>query len=106
MLLLAAVGHYGADDARPVTTETVHDLASLTKVIGLTTAAMMLVDSGNLDLDAAVQRYVAALQGVNKDRVTSRHLLTHSSGTPAWRPMISDAQSTEGTVAPIDTTAV
>src|SRR6266496_3753468 len=69
VVLLAAVGHYGADDKRPVTTETIYDLASLTKVIGLTTAAIMLVDQGQLDLDAPVQRYVPAFQGANKERV-------------------------------------
>ena len=106
VVLLAAVGHYGADDKRPVTTETIYDLASLTKVIGLTTAAMMLVDSGKLDLDAPVQRYVPAFQGVNKDRVTIRHLLTHSSGMPAWRPLYAEAKTREEALALIDTTAL
>jgi len=104
MLLLAAVGHYGADDARPVTTETVYDLASLTKVIGLTTAAMMLVDSGKLDLDAPVQRYVPAFQGANKERVTIRHLLTHSSGLPAWRPLYAETRTRAEALALVDTT--
>jgi CubicO group peptidase (beta-lactamase class C family) len=106
VVLLAAVGHYGADDKRPVTPETIYDLASLTKVIGLTTAAMMLVDSGKLDLDAPVQRYVPAFQGVNKDRVTIRHLLTHSSGMPAWRPLYAEAKTREEALALIDTTAL
>jgi len=106
VVLLAAVGHYGADDKRPVTTETIYDLASLTKVIGLTTAAMMLVDSGKLDLDAPVQRYVPAFQGVDKDRVTIRHLLTHSSGMPAWRPLYAEAKTREEALALIDTTAL
>jgi len=104
MLLLAAVGHYGADDPRPVTTETVYDLASLTKVIGLTTAAMMLVDSAKLDLDAPVQRYVPAFQGANKERVTIRHLLTHSSGLPAWRPLYAESATREQALALVDTT--
>ena len=106
VVLLAGVGHYGADDKRPVTPETIYDLASLTKVIGLTTAAMMLVDSGKLDLDAPVQRYVPAFQGVNKDRVTIRHLLTHSSGMPAWRPLYAEAKTREEALALIDTTAL
>jgi CubicO group peptidase (beta-lactamase class C family) len=103
---VAAVGHYGADDKRPVTTETIYDLASLTKVIGLTTAAMMLVDSGKLDLDAPVQRYVPAFQGANKERVLIRHLLTHSSGMPAWRPLYAEAANREQALALVDTTAL
>jgi CubicO group peptidase (beta-lactamase class C family) len=106
VVLLAAVGHYGADDPRPVTTETVYDLASLTKVIGLTTAAMMLVDSGKLDLTAPVQQYVPAFQGANKERVTIRHLLTHSSGMPAWRPTYAEAKTRDEALALIDTTAL
>jgi len=106
VVLLAAVGHYSADDKRPVTTETIYDLASLTKVIGLTTAAMMLVDSGKLDLDAPVQRYVPAFQGANKERVLIRHLLTHSSGMPAWRPLYAEAANREQALALVDTTAL
>ncbi|HEY3219524.1 MAG TPA: serine hydrolase domain-containing protein [Gemmatimonadales bacterium] len=104
VVLLAAVGHYGADDRRPVTPETIYDLASLTKVIGLTTAAMMLVDASKLDLDAPVQRYVPAFQGANKDRVLIRHLLTHSSGLPAWRPLYAEAKTREEALALVDTT--
>jgi len=106
VVLVAAVGHYGAGDSRSVTPETIYDLASLTKVIGLTTAAMMLVDSGKLDLDAPAQRYVPAFQGANKERVTIRHLLTHSSGMPAWRPLYAEAKAREDALALVDTTAL
>jgi len=104
LVLLAAVGHYGADDKRPVTPATIYDLASLTKVIGLTTAAMMLVDTGKLDLDAPVQRYVSAFQGPGKERVTIRNLLTHSSGLPAWRPLYREATNRATALALVDTT--
>ena len=104
VLLLTAVGHYGIDDPRPVTTETVYDLASLNKVIGLTTACMILVGEGKLDLDAPVQRYVPAFRGPNKERVTIRHLLTHSSGLPAWRPLYIEATTRAVALAIADTT--
>ena len=106
VVLLAAVGHYGANDPRPVTPETIYDLASLTKVIGLTTATMMLVDEGKLDLDAPVQRYVPAFRGTNKERVTITNLLTHSSGMPAWRPLYAEANTREEALALVDTTAL
>ena len=106
LVLLAAVGHYGVNDSRPVTPETIYDLASLTKVIGLTTAVMMLVDAGELDLDAPVQRYVPAFQGTGKERVTIRHLLTHSSGLPAWRPLFAEAPTREQALTLVDTTAL
>ena len=104
VILLAAVGHYGIDDPRPVTPETVYDLASLTKVVGLTTACMLLVKEGKLDLSAPVQRYVRAFQGPGKERVTVRHLLTHSSGLPAWRPLYTEATTRATALALADTT--
>ncbi len=72
---------------------TLWDMASLTKVVGLTTAMMLLSEAGKVDLDAPVQRYVKEFQGPNKERVTLRHLLTHSSGLPAWRPLYKETES-------------
>ena len=108
VLLLSAVGHYAIDDHRPVTPQTIYDLASLTKVIGLTTAAMMLVDSGKLDLNAPVQQYVPGFRGggPGKERVTIRHLLTHSSGLPAWRRLFAESATREEAFALVDTTAL
>ena len=77
-----------APDAR-----TVWDLASLTKVVALTSAAMRLVDDGRLDLDAPVQRYLPEWTGRHQDRVRVRDLLTHSAGLSAWRPLYKEAAS-------------
>ena len=83
----STVGVYGDDDPRPVADTTVYDLASLTKVIGLTTASMLLVADGELDLDRRVQDYVPEFTGEHKDAVLVRHLLTHTAGLPAWVPL-------------------
>jgi CubicO group peptidase (beta-lactamase class C family) len=66
---------------------TIYDLASLTKVVGLTTAIMILYDEGKLDLDAPVSRYLPAFSGGNKDLITVHQLLTHTSGLPAGRDL-------------------
>ena len=62
---------------------TVYDIASLTKVVGTTTAVMLLVEDGRMELDAPVSRYLPEFSGGKKDAVTIRHLLTHTSGLPA-----------------------
>jgi CubicO group peptidase (beta-lactamase class C family) len=62
---------------------TLYDLASLTKVIATTTAVMLLVEDGRMELDAPVDRYLPEFTGGSKSRVTVRHLLTHTSGLPA-----------------------
>lgn len=59
----------------------IFDLASLTKVVGTTSAAEILYDRGQLDLDAPVQRYLPEFAGTpGHDAITIRHLLSHSSG--------------------------
>ena len=89
---LAAVHPFGrlrySSDAPPVQPDTLYDLASLTKVVATTTAAMMLYERGALPLDARVVDYLPELkQGPDaaaKARITVRHLLTHSSGLPGY----------------------
>ena len=103
VVLLAAVGHYGANDPRPVTTETIYDLASLTKVIALTTECILLVDQGKLDLDAPVQRYLPDFRGPMKDQVTIRHLLTHSAGLAADLPLFDSTRTREAALRMVDT---
>ena len=65
----------------------IYDLASLTKVVGTTTAAMLLYDQGRLDLNAPVSTYLPAFSGGWKDSVTVRQLLTHRSGLPSGRDL-------------------
>lgn len=76
---------------------TIYDLASLTKVVATTTAAMILYDEGRLDLDAPVSFYLPEFGGGTRDLVTVRHLLTHRSGLPAgrelWRMTSSTAEA-------------
>jgi len=103
MALLAAVGHYAAGDPRPVTPQTLYDLASLTKVVGWTTACMQLVDRGLLDLDAPVSRYVPEFRGPMKDRVTIRNLLTHTAGFPPDLPLWQDTKDRDQAFALADT---
>ena len=81
--------------ARVSSDRTIYDLASLTKVVGTTTAAMILFDQGKLDLDAPVHTYLPAFSGGAKDSVTVRQLLTHRSGLPAGRDLWRIARTPE-----------
>ena len=87
-------GALGDGDRTRPGPSTIYDLASLTKVVGLTTLAMMLVDEHTLDLDAPVTRYVPAF-AAGGDSVTVRELLTHSSGLAAWQPLFREVHSRE-----------
>lgn len=69
------------------TGDTIYDLASLTKplVTGLLCARQ--VEAGNLTLDSSIARYLPEFDRTDKQPITLRHLLTHTSGLPAWRPL-------------------
>ena len=69
------------------------DVASLTKPVATTTAVMLLVDSGDLDLDDPACRYLPILKKYGKERVTIRQLLNHSSGLPAWAALYNEILS-------------
>jgi serine-type D-Ala-D-Ala carboxypeptidase len=86
-------------DAPPPDERTLWDLASLTKVVGMTTAMMQLVEQDRVELDAPVVRYLPEFAGEGKERVTIRHLLTHSSGLPSWRPLYKEATAADTAVA-------
>ena len=82
VLYVHAFGNLDYEHGEPVTNTTVYDIASLTKVVGLTTAMMQLVADGRIALDSPAARYVPAF---HDSTVTVRHLLTHSSGLPAFK---------------------
>lgn len=64
---------------------TIWDLASVSKVVGCTTAAMIAERDGKLDLDRPVALDLPAFGAGGKEGVTPRELLTHRSGLPAFR---------------------
>jgi CubicO group peptidase (beta-lactamase class C family) len=66
-----------------VDTNTLYDLASLTKVIATTTLAMILEEAGQLDLNRTVVSYLPEFNSPEKAQITVRQLLTHSGGLEA-----------------------
>jgi len=82
LLAVKAFGHIDSEaDAPAMPRNAIFDLASLTKVVATTSAAAMLYDRGQLDLDAPVARYLPEFAGTpGHDAITVRHLLSHSSG--------------------------
>jgi beta-N-acetylhexosaminidase len=119
--ILASVG-VGTVDWRPSADpvdSTLWDMASLTKVVGMTSAMNQLVAEGKVRLDAPVQRYLPRFKdpkhkgkkkwrGPTKKTVTVRDLLTHRSGLPAWRPLYKEGVNPDSALSivyntPLDT---
>jgi uncharacterized protein YbbC (DUF1343 family) len=66
-----------------MTTDTIFDIASLTKVIATSTAVMQLVEKGKLNLEDPVGKYWPEFRTNGKEKITVRDLLTHYSGLRA-----------------------
>jgi CubicO group peptidase (beta-lactamase class C family) len=79
----------------PVDTSTLYDLASLTKVIATTTMAMILEETGQLDLNRTVSSYLPGFNSPEKAQITVKQLLTHSSGLEAGASIYRNARGRE-----------
>jgi CubicO group peptidase (beta-lactamase class C family) len=93
-----ALGRFTYDPASPeVTTASLFDLASLTKVVATTAMAMILYERGLLDLEAPVTAIVPefAVNNGGRREVTLRMLLAHSSGLPAYEKLFLRAKTRE-----------
>lgn len=88
-----AAGRWVADTL-PMTTDAVFDLASLSKSVGTTLALMRLVETGQVRLTDQVSRYIPDFKPweskpvkrkdpIERENITIKHLLTHTSGLPA-----------------------
>ncbi len=67
-------------------TDTIFDLASISKLL-TSTAVMQLAEQGRIQLDQPVAAYLPAFAANDKEQVTVRQLLTHTSGFPAYIPL-------------------
>ncbi len=85
-----ALGRFTYDEDAPVVTPpTIFDVASVTKVMATTAAAMLLVERRQLDLDSLLGEWLPGfVAGRDPNdparRVLLRHLLAHSSGLPGY----------------------
>lgn len=88
LIYIHSYGRLTYDDSSPaVGDHTRFDLASLTKVIATTTAAMMLEEQGRLDIDRTVASYLPGFNAPDKQAITVRMLLTHRAGLEAFAPL-------------------
>lgn len=79
-------GFHTFDRLRPLEERDLFDLASLTKVISTTTAIMLLVEDGLVDLERPVADYLPAFGQNGKGMVTVRDLLSHVGGLIPFVP--------------------
>src|SRR5919106_5210322 len=67
--------------------DTIYDLASLTKPLITALLCARRIELGELTLDSSISHYLAEFDRTDRQMITIRELLTHTSGLPAWRPL-------------------
>ena len=97
-LIVHPFGHLSYAAKSPaVKSNTIYDVASLTKPIVTTTAIMLLVAENQIDLDAPISRYLPeSRSAANPDwlhKITIRELLLHTSGLPAHRDFFKSVRT-------------
>ena len=102
--LLASYGMANLEWKVPATVNTAYQLASATKPLA-GTAVMLLVQEGRIALDSSVTRYLPEAPS-EWAPITLRHLLSHTSGLPAWRPIYIDAVGPKGYLSAISFVSV
>lgn len=84
-------------DTIETTLDTIYDLASLTKPLVTALLATIFVERGLLDFNAPVSVYLSEFCDISEKseahKMTIKHLITHTSGLPAWRPLYVEAKS-------------
>lgn len=78
---LAAMGDRQVDPTRePMTTDTVFDLASITKPVATATSVMLLLQRGEIQLDDPVSKHLVEFTGAGRETITVGQLLLHTGG--------------------------
>lgn len=81
-----AYGYLDYNNTEPVTTQTIYDLASITKVMATTQAMMFLSSRGLVDMNEPIGKYLPELKGTNKEGLLIKDIMAHESGLAPWIP--------------------
>lgn len=91
-----AFGHRSLEpEITPMSEDTIFDVSSLTKPFATSVAMMFMVKDGKIRLDDRVTRFFHNFGVHGKTHITFRHLLSHTSGLPAWRPYYKEVLQVE-----------
>jgi CubicO group peptidase (beta-lactamase class C family)/beta-glucosidase-like glycosyl hydrolase len=88
-------GYHTYDSLRPVTSESIYDIASITKVAASLQAVTFMEEQGLIDLDKKISVYLTDLKGSNKEHMTIRDILTHQSGLWPYLPFWKQTMNSE-----------
>jgi len=91
-----AFGNLSYTTNQAVTTETVYDMASVTKICATTLSIMKLYDEGKIDLNKTLGDYLPWVKGSNKEKLTIENILLHQAGLVSYIPFYKELMDSTG----------
>jgi len=89
-----AYGTYSFDEAKPVTLESIYDLASVTKISATTISVMKLYEEGKLSLNKKLGDYLPWVNGTDKADLEIDDILLHQAGLVPFIPFYRETIDT------------
>lgn len=83
-------GYLTYDSIKKVNTNTLYDIASITKVMSTTISMMKLYDENYYHLDEKISKYITKMDSTDKSSITLREALSHNTGFKAWEPFYAE----------------
>ena len=95
-----AFGNFTYEKKKPVTLNTVYDLASVTKICATTLSIMKLYEEGKLDLKKKLSEYLPETKGTNKSNLIVEDILMHEAGLISYIPFYKETVDAAGKPLP------
>jgi beta-glucosidase-like glycosyl hydrolase/CubicO group peptidase (beta-lactamase class C family) len=90
IMLQKSYGHLSYDSIEKVNTESVYDMASVTKICATTLSVMKLFDEKKIELDKTLGDYIPWVRGSNKEKLVIKEILLHQAGLKAFIPFYKE----------------
>jgi CubicO group peptidase (beta-lactamase class C family) len=100
LVFCKSYGSYTYEGNMPVSTSTIYDMASVTKIAATTLSVMKLYENGRIDLKAPIGKYLPWLQGSGKENLTVENLLLHQAGLNSYIPFYKEVTDKAGEPSP------
>ena len=95
-----AFGTYNYGSLEPISTESIFDMASVTKICATTISIMKLVDEGKVELDKTLGTYLPWVRKSDKKNLTIENILLHQAGLVAYIPFFKETLDKDGNPLP------
>jgi CubicO group peptidase (beta-lactamase class C family) len=95
------IGYLRPPHSHPASQDAIFDLASLTKPLAMASSAVLLAQRQRLRLSDKLSRFFSLPSHAPLRAVTLRHLITHTSGLPAWSAFYKEHPSKEDIVSAV-----